>query len=670
MPRLFATTIFVSAFLLFLIQPLIAKQILPWFGGSAGVWATCLVFFQTALMAGYLYAHALVRHFAPRTQAFLHIGLLAASCLALPVIADASWKPQSGDDPVARIVGLLALTIGLPYFLLSSTGPLVQAWYARCLGRVPWRLFALSNLGSLLALLAYPFAVEPWIATASQAWIWSGAYAVFAALCAAAAWQAGPMQAARTPNFQAAEESGPAPGAATRLLWLLLAATASALLLAVSNHITQNVASVPFLWILPLSLYLLSFILCFDRERSYHRGLFLVLVAVTVPAMGWLLDGLELKLVIPVYLIGLFVLCMFCHGELARLKPAPRHLTSFYLSVSAGGVLGGLAIGIGAPLLLSAYYELGIALTVCALLALLISRRLRPWIPAVFTYVAIAAAWLSYGQISAARAPGVVTSTRNFYGAIRVKDYGPPAYIRTFRHGAILHGGQLLGTPEARRKPRTYYGPDSGLGLVIGVLRARGPLHIGVVGLGVGTIAAWGREGDRIRFYELDPAVIAMARQDFSYLQDSAARVTTVLGDARLSLEREPAQEFDLLSIDAFSGDSIPVHLLTIEALDIYLRHLKPGGVLLYQATNRYLDIGPVVRQLAAKRSMGTALLSSDGGEDATASFENPSDWIVASTDRAVLEAPGLARLRRSVAEQPGLAPWTDDYNNLLQILR
>jgi hypothetical protein len=669
MPLLFATTIFVSAFLLFLIQPLIAKQILPWFGGSAGVWATCLVFFQAAWMAGYLYAHALVRYLAPRSQALLHIGLLAASCLALPVIADSSWKPRGGDDPVIQIIGLLALTVGLPYFLLSSTGPLMQAWYARCLARVPWRLFALSNLGSLLALLAYPFAVEPWVTTLSQAWIWSGAYAVFATLCATAAWRAG-RHAAAAPQIPAVEDAGPPPGAATRVLWLLFAATGSALLLAVSNHITQNVASVPFLWILPLSLYLLSFILCFERERAYHRGLFLVLAALTIPAMGWLLDALELKLVIPACLLGLFILCMFCHGELARLKPAPRHLTSFYLSLSAGGVLGGLAIGVGAPLLLSAYYELGIVLACCALLALFVSRRMRPWFPAVFTYVLIAAAWFSYGQISAAHAPGVVAATRNFYGAICVRDYGPPAYIRTFRHGPILHGGQLLGTPEARRKPRTYYGPDSGLGQVIEVLRARGPLHIGVVGLGVGTIAAWGRAGDRIRFYELDPAVIAMARREFSYLQDSAAEVTTVPGDARLSLEREQVQQFDLLSIDAFSADSIPVHLLTIEALDIYLGHLKPGGVLLYHATNRYLDIAPVVKQLAAQRGMQTALLRSDGGKAATANFENASDWIIASTDRAVVEAPALANLRERIAAQAGLALWTDDYNNLLQILR
>jgi len=670
MPLLFASTIFVSAFLLFLIQPLIAKQILPWFGGSAGVWATCLVFFQTALMAGYVYAHALVRYLAPRSQALLHVGLLAASCLALPVIADPAWKPRGGDDPVIHIIALLALTVGLPYFLLSTTGPLMQAWYARSLARVPWRLFALSNLGSLLALLAYPFAVEPWVRTVNQAWIWSGGYAAFALLCATAAWQAGRLHADAAPQVRTAEDAGPPPGAATRMLWLLLAAAGSALLLAVSNHITQNVASVPFLWILPLSLYLLSFILCFDSDRVYHRGLFLVLVALAIPAMGWLLDGLALKLVIPVYLLGLFVLCMFCHGELARLKPAPGHLTSFYLSLSAGGVLGGLAIGLGAPLLLSAYYELGIVLAACALLALFISRRMRPWIPAIFTYVVIAAAWFSYGQISAAHAPGVVAATRNFYGAIRVRDYGPPAYIRTFRHGPILHGGQLLGSTEARRKPRTYYGPDSGLGRVLAVLRARGPLHIGVIGLGVGTIAAWGRTGDRIRFYELDPAVIAMARHDFSYLQDSAAAVSTVLGDARLSLEREQAQQFDLLSIDAFSADSIPVHLLTIEALDIYLRHLKPGGVLLYQATNRYLDIAPVVEQLAAQRGMETALLRSDGGKAATANFENASDWVIASTDRAVVQAPALSDLRERIPAQAGLAPWTDDYNNLLQILR
>jgi len=670
MRLLIAATVFLSAFLLFLIQPLIAKQILPWFGGSAGVWTTCLVFFQALLLGGYAYAHGLTRYLKPRRQALVHSLLLAASLLVLPVLADPGWKPLADDAPIPRILALLLVTVGLPYFLLSATGPLAQAWYVRGVGRIPWRLFALSNLGSLLALLAYPFLIEPWVSTRVQAWTWSAGFALFAALCASVAWRTAGQGMAEAPTEAETDAIESPPGWGRRLLWLTLAATGSALLLAVSNHMTQNVASVPFLWILPLSVYLLTFILCFDSEGWYRRPLFLALAVLFIPLMGWLLDSLKLKLVAPIYLLGLFVLCMFCHGELARLRPSPKHLTSFYLSLSAGGVLGGLAVGIGAPYLFGGYYELGFTLVVCALLALWLTRGLKAWVPAVFTYVALAAGWFSYSQIDAATGQGVVVASRNFYGAIRIKDYGPPEYIRTLRHGPILHGGQWMVSEAARRQPRTYYSGEGGLGLVLSVLQERGPLRIGAIGLGVGTLAAWGRPGDLIRFYEIDPAVIRAARHSFHYLNDSRGHVDTLLGDARLTLENESAQGFDLLVIDAFSGDSIPAHLLTEEALDLYLRHLKPGGSLLYHATNRYLDIGQVVRALADGRGLSTLRIELDAGAEGANLFLFSSDWILVSKDAALLADPRIAGRGKAAVSAPGTAAWRDDYNNLLGILK
>ncbi len=667
MPALIALTVFLSAFLLFMVQPLIAKQILPWFGGSAGVWTTCLVFFQALLLGGYAYAHLLVRYMSPRSQARAHSLLLAASLLVLPILADSSWQPVGDEQPIPRIMALLVATVGLPYFLLSATGPLAQAWYSRRLGRVPWRLFALSNLGSLAALLAYPFVVEPWISIRVQALVWSAGFAVFAVLCATVAWHG-----ARTGTVSCAEaapdDGEPGPSRGRLLLWLMLAGVGSALLLAVSNHMTQNLASVPFLWIVPLSIYLLTFILCFDSEGWYRRSLFLISSALLIPAMGWLLDSLNLALAIPVYLVGLFVLCMFCHGELARLKPAPKYLTGFYLSLSAGGVAGGLLVGILAPYLFGGYYELGFAMVACALLAVWQTRELRAWIPAAFTYVALAAGWFTYGQLETATGAGVVIATRNFYGAIRVKDYGPPEYIRTLRHGPILHGGQWFQNEVTRRQPHTYYSAQSGFGLALGALQSRGPLHIGVIGLGAGSIAAWGRQGDRMRFYEIDPAVIAAAKSGFRYLDDSAARVDVVLGDARLSLQRESPQDFDLLVIDAFSGDSIPAHLLTVEAMDIYLRHLKADGALLYHATNRYLDIASVVRGLADRRGLGTLRVFHDGGAEAAAQFVFASEWVLAGGERTGLDA--LAVRQAPAAARSGEAVWTDDYNNLLGILK
>lgn len=673
MPILFATTAFTSAFLLFLVQPIIAKQILPWFGGSASVWTTCLVFFQSLLLLGYGYSHWIATGTHPRRQSTIHIVLLALSCAMLPIVADPAWKPMGNDDPTLKIIVVLGITVGMPYFMLATTSPLIQAWYARTLSRVPYRLFALSNLGSLLGLLAYPFAVEPWISTRVQSFAWSTTYVVFAILCALSAWISrgeARTQPVIADSNDADTESAP-PTAGTRILWLLLSATGSMLLIAVSNHICQNIASIPFLWIVPLALYLLTFVLCFDSTGWYRRSLFLPLAGAAVIAMGATLSSLELMQVIPIHLAGLFVLCMVCHGELSLSRPAPKYLTGFFLIISAGGVLGGLAVGIAAPYLLPGYFELGLVLTLAAVLVVLRTYRMQVWIPSAVACVAAYAGFTSYTQIND-YSDSVIAKERSFYGALRVRDYGPPDHMRTLQHGAIRHGAQITEPASERTYPASYYGLESGFGIVMTALqnRSTGPLRVGVVGLGTGTTAAYGRPGDFFRFYDIDPGVAKFAREYFTYLSDSRAKTEIVLGDARLSLEAESGELFDLLAIDAFSGDSIPTHLLTANAFEVYFRRLKPDGVLLVHTTNRYLDLPPVVKILADQRKLSSAIIENEPDDAQSARQQSDSDWVVIPRDARMLEVPAIAAKAKQISPRAGVGLWTDDYNNLFRILK
>jgi hypothetical protein len=672
---LYAATIFVSAFLLFLVQPVIAKQILPWFGGSAAVWTTCLVFFQFLLLFGYAYSDWTTRHMRPRSQVRLHVLLLLLSLVSLPIIPDAVWKPAGHDDPVVRILGLLAVTIGLPYFLLSTTGPLVQAWFARSFptGTV-YRLFALSNFASLAALVAYPPLIEPWTPTRTQSIAWSVGYVVFVALCAAAGFFSlrSAVQADGRPHVQAAEPSVPPPSARDYTIWLLLSAMGSYMLLAVTNHITQNVASVPFLWILPLILYLLTFILSFEGRGWYQRRFFLGPLAVILVAMAWGLnaggDIMDVTDAVPLYCAGLFVCCMFYHGELANLKPAPRYLTRFYLMVSLGGALGGLFVGVVAPLVFVTYYEFGIALVITGLLALYLLWPMPKWVPATALGVSLVCGYYVYQYIDDLTR-GTSVMMRNFYGTLRVKDVGEPDdpnAVRRLMHGVIMHGEQYQ-EPNLRRQPTSYYGPDSGIGLAIKHYRDR-PLRLGVIGLGTGTLAAWGKPGDVFKFYELDPQVLDVAQSDFTYLRDSRATIETALGDARLTLEREPPQRFDILVIDAFSSDSIPVHLITREALAVYLKHMQPDGIIAFHVTNRYLDLPPVVKMVADANGIPSVLVEHD--PDESDERYSRTDWTLVTRDRSFLQSAELQRAQSEVQVPPRLSLWTDDFNNLLRILK
>jgi SAM-dependent methyltransferase len=671
---LFALTIFASAFLLFLVQPIIAKEILPWFGGSAAVWTTCLVFFQAALLAGYAYADAVARRLTLRHQAMLHGALLVASLLALPIVPGAFWKPGGHENPAALILGLLAVTLGLPYFLLSTTSPLLQAWFARRHpGRNPYRLFALSNFASLLGLLAYPFAIEPRIPTRMQAHAWSAGYALFVALCIATAWRTLRISddCAVAPRLNSEATQGRPPAFARQVLWCVLAATSSVLLLSVTTHITQNIAAVPLLWIVPLSIYLLTFILCFESSRLYPREALLPVAAAALGVMAWCLADSDLthalELQIGVFCTGLFIVCMFCHGELARLKPASRYLTRFYLMVSLGGAVGAALVGILAPLVLPAYFELPLGLIVAAcLLGWQVRTDAR-----VFGVLATIAGIVTIGcaiwRIIDFYDTTIVTA-RNFYGVLRVQQSGSDdaSRHRTLVSGTIMHGLQYL-SPRFSRRATSYYTTTSGVGRLLDTLHPRKePLRVGVIGLGTGTMAAYGTPGDLYRFYDINPAVIAIAKRDFTYLAQSEARIETPLGDARLTLEREPRSDLDLLVIDAFSSDAIPVHLITSEALGLYARHVKAGGVIAFHVTNRYLDLVPVVDALAAANHL-QAVWIHDEGDDVLASR---SDWVLVSANRALLAQPRIADAATPIMPHPDWRLWTDDFNNLFQVLR
>ncbi len=669
---LFAGTIFASAFSLFLVQPLIAKQILPWFGGTAAVWAICMVFFQTTLLAGYAYADAVANRLAPRWQMALHALLLVASLLCLPILASAGWKPADAQDPSLLIVGLLAATVGLPYFMLSTTGPLVQSWVARArVGQQVYRLFSLSNMASLLALISYPFLIEPHATLRAQAYGWSALYGGFVLLCLASGTYFARHASATEQPLSAtppAPENDAPPGWRDCLLWLAPAAMASWLLVAITNHITQNVAAIPFLWVLPLTLYLLTFILCFESDRWYRRALF-------VPASGALLAlcahglqygsiGFDIKVAVPLYSLCLFVLCMFLHGEMARLRPHTRHLTRFYLMLSIGGALGGAVVGLAAPRVLPAYYELGLGFALTAALAAVVLRhRVARW--AAVALVLLCGGFL-YQQVVDDHA-ATRRLERSFYGTlytIDVRDEALDDTVRQLYHGSIRHGEQYL-SAERRREPTTYYGRSAGVGLAIEATRRPGQV-VGVIGLGAGTLAVYGRAGDRHRNYEINPQVIDIARTEFSFLADSAATIETVLGDARLSMEREAPQGFDVLAVDAFSGDAVPVHLITVEAMDVYLRHLRPDGIVAFHVTNRFLDLPPVVAAIAQARGLQVAHVRDDN--------QNPllrnTDWVLVARDAAALARAGIAERARPIRPIDGMTPWTDDFNNLFAILK
>lgn len=668
----FAGTIFSSAFCLFLIQPIIAKQILPWFGGSAAVWAICMVFFQLILLAGYAYSDWTSRKLRPKGQVALHVALLLLSLMLLPIIAGNQWKPTGDEEPTWLIISLLMATVGLPYFVLSTTGPLIQSWVARSFASSQvYRYFSLSNLASLIALVSYPFLIERHSAIVGQAYGWSVGYAVFALMCAGAAvlfLRHGHLVTYPTKNTSGHVDEQPAPTARKYAFWLVTSAMGSWMLLAVTSHITQNVAAIPFLWLMPLTLYLLTFVLCFESDRWYRPAWFRPVAAILMLVCAYGLQdedvGREVVVAVPLYIAGLFAMCMFFHGELALQRPGPRHLTRFYLMVSLGGAAGGITVGLLAPRILPAYYELGIGFLVTSALGFIVVKTRAHRMAAIVTGLlcAIFFAFQVQDDLAGSRYIG-----RNFYGTLLTVDSSrgdPSMDRRQLYHGSVKHGEQFLDA-RLRRQPTAYYGETSGIGLAI-ALTPSAKKRVGVIGLGAGTLATYGRAGDTYRMYELNPAVVEVAKSEFTFLADSAAHIDMVLGDARLSMEREPDQEYDVLAVDAFSGDAIPVHLITMQAMDVYLRHVKPSGVIAFHLTNRFLNLAPVVAEIAKAKGLHTALVHDESDKPA----QRTTDWMLVSRTREVLNQAPIQRSTIEPTAISGLGLWTDDFNNLFDVLR
>ena len=686
----YALTVFLSSFLLFQVQPLIGKYILPWFGGSPAVWTTCMLFFQVALLAGYGYAH-LASRMEGRRQGYLHAALLVVALFFLPITPSADfWKPSAGESPVARILLLLLTNIGVPYLLLSATAPLVQHWFARSFpGRSPYRLYALSNFGSLLALISYPFLVEPGLSLKRQVDIWGWGFATFALCCGWCVFRLvrSPVSAGYTDSGQDKGSVAGRLAASDIIVWLLLSACGSAMLLATTNQLCQEVAVVPFLWVVPLALYLVTFIISFNSERACDRvlwGLLLVgsvILAYRVFSLGALVN---LPVQILVYLATLFTCCMVCHSELARSRPDPHHLTAYYLIIAIGGAAGGVFVALAAPALFSGFWEFPISLAVTCLVILYAWFRCGAftgaprWLPfsliagQLFLVIFVGNYLNSYRSQS-------IYSARNFYGVLRViKENDSNGERLSLMHGGVMHGTQFT-APAKRSIPTTYYGPDSAAGLALrfhprrfAVNPLQRSLRVGVVGLGTGTLASYGTKGDTFRFYEINPEVVRLSDKYFSFRRDSAARVDVVAGDARIVMENElkgkSPQRFDLLIIDAFSSDAIPVHLLTRECFAVYWQHLEPDGLLLLHITNRFLDLAPVVRGQAKVIGCRAELVKSVAVPEAAI---GKADWMILTNNGSFFT---VEEVRGKLAPKPpaGAAPllWTDDFASLWQILK
>lgn len=696
----FALAIFLGAFLLFQVQPLMGKFILPWFGGSPGVWTACLLFFQVVLLAGYAYAHLISRFLAPRVQAVLHGVLLLAALTFLPITPAAHWKPTPDADPTGSILLLLLVCLGLPYFVLSSTGPLLQAWVNRLNpGRAPYRLYALSNLASLLALISYPLAFEPTLTRQAQADFWAVGLICFVLLCGRCAgllWRANPTsislerpeQRNVAPSLIGGEghseripepECPPAPG--NRPLWFALSACGSVLLLGTTNKLCQDVAVIPFLWVLPLCLYLLSFVLCFDNPAWYLRKVFSLSLIPMLSVLCFVMllgTNTPLYIQIAVYCGTLFLGCVVCHGEIYRLRPSPRWLTSFYLFLATGGAAGGLFVAVVAPLVFNSYAEFNAGLCLLAALVLFIHARektvwrirRRPWRVWPLAFSGLVVLGLVWGLLIISVELDKVSMTRNFYGVVRVEELHRKNEFKDayqLSHGNTVHGLQFVHLPGALI-PTLYYSDESGVGLAFRCLSRQPNRRIGLVGLGAGTLSAYGRAGDLFRYYEINPEIQRLAETRFTYLKHSPSRVEVVRGDARLSLENEPPQQFDLLVLDAFSSDAIPVHLLTREAFALYLRHLNPDGVIAVHLSNRYLHLWPVVQGIANNFHLERVHLSWKAPSSHW--WLGDSSWALLSYNSEFLKCnPILKAANPSSTNAVKALLWTDDFTSLFPIV-
>ena len=682
----FALTIFTSAFLLFQIEPLISKVILPWFGGSPAVWTTCLLFFQTLLFLGYAYAHLSTRICTRRQQAILHLALVAVAVALMPLAPYGHPKPTGNLHPTLGVLVLLTETVGLPYFLLSSTGPLVQGWFGQAYpGRAPYRLYALSNIGSLLALVSYPVVFEPAFTTHTQARVWSWGFVVYAMLLAAGTWSRlrAPKEAATSEGARSIPVASAPPSLGQRTLWVGLPAFASVLLLATTNHVCENVAVIPFLWVAPLALYLLSFIIAFDGARWYARGGFAIAGVVLSLAVGCidplrdLAAGAGIQLgfreLLALDFSLLFVICMLCHGELVRLKPSADRLTEFYLFVAFGGALGGLLVSVACPALFSTFFEWTLGLLVAFALSVAVLAvggpfarfRTRTGKALLAVPLSLGLGGIAYAQIDD---DPPLEVARNFYGTVAVYDVDAGdrnEHHYSLTHGVVVHGRQYR-APEKQELPLAYYGEASGVGRALRFFASEAELSVGAVGLGVGTLATYAQPGQHFQFYEINPEVVRLAEKYFTYLSRCGKACELVMGDARLSLERQEPQRFHVLVLDAFSGDAVPTHLLTQQAFDLYLRHLRPEGVIAVNFTNRQLDLAPVIQGLAEQAGLKFTRIHTEF--DRTRQLFH-ADWMLLTNNERFLSVtpPVLGPEERGATRK---LLWTDSYSNLFELLK
>jgi hypothetical protein len=690
---LYGITVFLGAFLLFLVEPMAAKQLLPVLGGSSAVWLTCLVFFQVTLLLGYLYAHWLTRDVASGWRRTLYLASLAIAVMLLIAQrfspANLGQRPDhSVAHPVTTIFAALTLTIGLPFLLLGATSPLLQLWFLRTEGgSIPYRLFALSNAGSLVALIAYPFVVEPNLTLKLQRTLWSLGFLLYAVLCAVVAPQIGSVAKAATQTSSAQEElTAPqtrGTRAATKWLWFLLPMAAAMQLSAVTAHLTVNIAAIPLLWMLPLAVYLLSFILAFEFPTLYRRGIIVRLLVVMLASLGYAISKTDVSLPIGVailfFLVECFLAGLFCHAEAYALRPQrPSETTVFYLLIAAGGAAGTFFIGIASPLIFSANYDLAISFFVTAAVAIAVTWH-DGWPQRLLWTTATALLLFFAIMLRTAYARDAMLEVRNFYGTLRVKQTTTPQADpeRMLLNGTIQHGTQIFGN-GLTHTPTTYYAVDSGIGLALRFCcnadrrDLHQPRNIGVIGLGTGTLAAYGHSSDRIRFYEINPLVRPIAQNLFTYLRDSPAQITFADGDARTSLTREAPQNFDVLAVDAFSGDAIPLHLLTTEAIALYKKHLAPNGIIAFHVSNQYLNLAPEIAQLAIAANMPSRLVESPGDES-TGAYR--STWVLLTNSPTFFDRPEIAPAATKTPtttrlRPPHLRAWTDDYSSLLPIVQ
>jgi spermidine synthase len=692
---LYVSAIFLSSSLLFLVEPMAGKRLLPLLGGSSAVWITCLVFFQTTLLLGYLCAHAIATQLSRRAQLVAYGFLLALSLVQ--VFATLNPHPHASTlHPVFSVLWVLTILIGLPFLALSATNPLLQSWYAhgrpdREASAPPYRLFALSNFGSLLALLAYPVLVEPNFSLRTQTLAWSVGFLLFVVVCGVIIASRRKADEFREPEINPLSavsvaipttsqagigvapsliaETVPRPG--ERTLWLLMAACGSLLLSAVTSHLSQNIAAIPLLWILPLTIYLLTFVLAFNGGRIYSRKLMMGLLPSALGGVAYLIVDttmdVPIMISIPLFCLTLFIGAFFCHGELYLRRPSARYLTQYYLLIAAGGALGSMFVGVLAPMVFSGSYEMAWSLVYTAALAAALMWR-QHWVWRFFWPAAAIGLLVVVVLQERADRENAIVQVRSFYGTLRVTDEETEdaGRYRTLIHGTIQHGTQFMASEELRRLPTTYYSHDSGVGLALDNCCKGRPRRVADIGLGTGTLAAYGEPGDVFRFYEIDPRVEVIAKNVFTYLRESRAKIEIAHGDARLSMEAEPPEHYDVIAVDAFSGDAIPVHLLTAEAIQLYQRHLAPGGIIAFHISNTYLRLAPVVQAQADHAGLHAVLVTTEDNDD-TGAFS--SDWVLVTANEKFLALPEIADASAKIEPKPGLRLWTDDYSSLLPIL-